>query len=211
MQNKYPNILWFGDAVRSEIALTFDDGPHPKDTPQVLEMLAKHNICATFFLIGKYVEQHSNLVKQIHQSGHQLGIHCYRHHPFLFENPKTLRTQLNHTRSLIANTCGISPETIRDLRPPYGAFTNKTISTLTEWGYQLVMWNNIPPHWMQPLNWTISQIFDQITPGSIIVLHDGHGHGRKVASIIDTIVPRLKASGYSFIKIEDMKRNRLNE
>jgi peptidoglycan/xylan/chitin deacetylase (PgdA/CDA1 family) len=211
MQRRYPSALWFGDESRREIALTFDDGPHPKDTPQVLEILAKHNICATFFLIGKYVEQHPNLVKQIYQNGHQLGIHGYRHRPFQLENPATLRTQLEGTRNLIADICGSSPELIRDLRPPYGAFTQKTISALTEWGYQLVMWNNIPPHWMQPLNWTISQIFEQITPGSIIVLHDGHGHGRNVASIIDTIVPRLKASGYSFIKIEDMKRNRLNE
>jgi peptidoglycan/xylan/chitin deacetylase (PgdA/CDA1 family) len=211
MRRRYPTALWFGDESRREIALTFDDGPHPKDTPQVLEMLAKHNICATFFLIGKYVDKYPELVKQIHQSGHQLGIHGYRHLPFQFENPATLHAQLEHTRNLIADICGSSPELIRDLRPPYGTFTQKTISALTEWGYQLVMWNNIPPHWMQPLNWTISQIFDQITPGSIIVLHDGHGHGMKVASILDTIIPRLKASGYSFIKIEDMKRNRLNE
>jgi peptidoglycan/xylan/chitin deacetylase (PgdA/CDA1 family) len=211
MQNKHPNILWFGDESRREIALTFDDGPHPKDTPQVLDMLAKHNIYATFFLVGKYVDKYPELVKQIHQSGHQLGIHGYRHRPFQLENPATLRAQLERTRNLIADICNSSPELIRTLRPPYGAFTQKTISALTEWGYQLVMWNNIPPHWMQPLNWTISQIFDRITPGSIIVLHDGHEHGRNVSSILDTIIPRLKASGYSFIKIEDMKRNRLNE
>jgi peptidoglycan/xylan/chitin deacetylase (PgdA/CDA1 family) len=203
--------LWFGDESRHEIALTFDDGPHPKDTPQVLEMLLKHNIHATFFLIGKYVEQHPDLVKQIHQNGHQLGIHCYRHRPFPLENQIALRTQLERTRNAIADICGVPPEIIKDLRPPYGAFTRKLAAMLTEWGYHLVLWNNIPPHWMQPLNWTISQVCDQITPGSIIVLHDGHGHGRKVASIVDTIVPRLIASGYSFIKIEDMKRNRLNE
>jgi len=211
MQNKYPNILWFGDEARRDVALTFDDGPHPKDTLRVLDTLAKYNIHDTFFLIGKYAEQYPKLVKQIHQSGHQLGIHCYHHRPFQLENPTTLRVQLDHTRNVIAETCGISPEPIRDLRPPYGAFTPKIASMLADWGYRLVLWNNIPPHWMQPLNWTISQIFDQITPGSIIVLHDGHGHGRKVASIIDTIVPRLKIIGYNFIRIKDMKRNRLNE
>jgi peptidoglycan/xylan/chitin deacetylase (PgdA/CDA1 family) len=204
MQKNHPNILWFGDESRREITLTFDDGPHPQDTPQVLDMLAKHNIQATFFLVGKYVEQYPELVKQIHQSGHQLGIHCYRHRPFPLENPIVLRTQLDRTGNAIADICGVAPKTIRDLRPPYGAFTPKLADMLTGWGYRLVLWNNIPPHWMQPLNWTISQICDQITPGAIIVLHDGHGHGRQAAQILDIIVPKLKASGFDFVTIEQM-------
>jgi peptidoglycan/xylan/chitin deacetylase (PgdA/CDA1 family) len=205
MQNKHPNVLWFGDESHREISITFDDGPHPKDTPEVLEMLAKHHIHATFFLVGMYAEQYPELVKQIHQNGHQLGIHCYRHHPFPLEDPQILRTQLDHTRNLIANTCGISLETICDLRPPYGTFTPKIASLLADWDYRLVMWNNIPPHWMQPVSWTISQIFDQIIPSSIIVLHDGHGHGTKVAQILDIIIPKLKAQGYDFVTIAQMR------
>ncbi len=208
MQRQHPDILWFGDESRREIALTFDDGPHPKDTPQVLEKLAKHNIQATFFLVGRYVEQHPALVKQIHQSGHQLGIHGFRHRPFPLEKPSALQTQLDRTRNAIANACGISPETIKDLRPPYGAFTSTTARKLTEWGYRLVLWNNMPPHWMQPVNWTIKQVLDQIHPGSIIALHDGHGHGTKVAHILDIIIPKLKAQGYDFVTIEQMRERK---
>lgn len=204
-QRRFPTILWQGDGLRREIALTFDDGPHPKDTPQVLEMLAKQDICGTFFLIGKHVEQYPHLVTQIHQSGHQLGIHCYRHLPFPLENPSTLRAQLDRTRNAIAESCGISPETIQVVRPPYGAFTTRTLSLLTNWGYRLVMWNSIPPHWMQPLNWTIKQVLNDAIPGSIIVLHDGHGHGTRVAEIVDIIVPQLKAQEFSFVTIEKMQ------
>jgi len=203
-QKRYPSILWQGDGARREIALTFDDGPHPKDTPQVLDILAKHDVRATFFLIGKQVEQYPHLVKQILQSGHQLGIHCYRHLPFALEKPSTLRAQLDHTRNVIANACGISPETIRDLRPPYGAFTVRTLSLLSDWGYRLVMWNSIPLHWMQPLNWTIKQVLNDAIPGSVIVLHDGHGHGTKVAQIVDILVPKLRALGFDFVTIEKM-------
>jgi len=209
MKRRYPAVLWFGDESHREIAITFDDGPHPKDTPQVLKTLAKHNVRATFFLVGKYVEQYPELVKQIHQSGHQLGIHCYRHRPFPFEKPAMLRTQLDHTRNTIADICDIEPETIRDLRPPYGAFTTKTMSLLNGWEYRLVMWSNIPPHWMQPLNWTTTQILDQIIPGSIIVLHDGHGHGTKVAQILDSIVPSLKVDGFDFVTIEQMRERKI--
>ena len=206
-QKRYPSILWQGDGSRREIALTFDDGPHPKDTPQVLEMLAKHNVHATFFLIGKHVEQYPHLVRQIHQSGHQLGIHCYHHLPFPLENPITLRAQLDQTRNALVEACGISDNAICNVRPPYGAFTLRTLSLLTAWGYRLVMWNSIPPHWMQPIDWTIKQVLNDAIPGSVIVLHDGHGHGAKVAQIADIIIPKLKALQFEFVTVEQMRRS----
>jgi len=205
MQSRHPDTLWQGNSSRREIALTFDDGPHPRDTPKVLEVLAKHNIQVTFFLIGMDVERNLNLVKQIHEGGHQIGIHCYRHIPFSFEKPDILQTQLERTRDLISQACGISTLEIRDVRPPYGLFTAKTKFMLTEWGYRLVMWNCIPPHFLQPLNWTVQQVLEASIPGSIIVLHDGHGHGSKAAQIIETIVPKLKSQSFEFVTIKQMQ------
>lgn len=207
MQKRYPDVLFYGDPSRREIALTFDDGPHPRDTPQVLDMLAKHNVHATFFLIGQSVERFPHLVKRIHQSGHQLALHCYRHIPFPMENASTLKGQLICTRNAIANACSISPETIQDVRPPYGAFTAKALSLLTKWGYRLIMWSSIPQHWMQPLNWSVKQVLDEVVPGSVIALHDGHGHGRKVAQIVDVIIPQLKSRGFEFVTIEQMQNS----
>ena len=205
MQRRYSEILWFGDATRPHIALTFDDGPHPRDTPQVLEALAKHEVQGTFFLVGKAVEQNPDLVRKLHESGHQLGIHCYRHVPFPMEKPSALRAQLDQTRHLIADICGIAPLTISDLRPPYGAFTPKTLAMLVDWGYRVVMWNSIPAHWMQPFSWTITEIYEELIPGSILVLHDGHGHGLRVAQILETIIPELRKSGFDFVTIEQMR------
>jgi peptidoglycan/xylan/chitin deacetylase (PgdA/CDA1 family) len=209
MQRKYPEMLWHGDESRCEIALTLDDGPHPRDTPPVLEALARHDIQASFFLIGKAVEDYPALVAEIHRNGHQTGIHCYRHRPFPFEAPATLQTQLERTARAIAQISGLPVDRIRDLRPPYGWFDRRTLIRLLEWGYRLVMWNNIPPHWMQPLPWTIQQTLEQVHPGSVIVLHDGHGHGANVAKIVDVIVPRLKDQGYQFVTVENMQRKRI--
>lgn len=211
MQARHPDILWRGDPSRREIALTFDDGPHPRDTPGVLDVLAKHEIRATFFLIGKDVESNQSLVKRIHTGGHEIGIHCYRHIPFAFEKQDVLQTQLERTRDLISQACGISAQEIRDVRPPYGAFTSKTKSLLAEWGYRLVMWNCIPPHFTQPLSWTIQQILNASISGSIIVLHDGHGHGSKAAQIVETIVPRIKSQGFEFVTIKQMQVSRGGE
>ncbi|MCK6540205.1 MAG: polysaccharide deacetylase family protein [Anaerolineales bacterium] len=205
MQKRNPGVLFHGDSARPEIALTFDDGPHPHDTPRVLEALAKHGIRATFFLIGHEVERHPNLVKQIHQSGHQLALHCYRHVPFPLENASTLKGQLDRSRKSIADACGFPPETIRHVRPPYGFFTAKTLSLLTEWGYRLVLWDNMPLHFLQPTAWTIKQLIEPTHPGSIIVLHDGKGHGAKVAHILETVLPQLKAEGLEFVTIEQMQ------
>lgn len=205
MQKRYPSVLFFGDACRSELALTFDDGPHPRDTPQVLDVLSRHDIRATFFLIGQSVERYPHLVKQIHQSGHQLALHCYRHVPFSFENASTLKGGLDRTRKAIASACGISPESICNVRPPYGAFTARTLSYLTDWGYRLIMWSSIPQHWMQPVIWSAKQVLDEAFPGSVIVLHDGHEHGAKVAQIVDIIVPKLKAMRFEFVTIKQMQ------
>jgi len=211
LKRKYPTILWIGDESRHEIALTFDDGPHPLHTQPVLDMLKRHQICASFFLLGIYVEKYPHIVKQIHADGHQIGIHGYRHVSFRKENPTTLYEHLERTRKRMAEICDLAPETINHIRPPYGSFNRKTLSLLVGWGYHVVMWNNIPPHWMQPLQWSIDQTIDQATPGGVIVLHDGHGHGTKVASLLDAIVPKLKSQGYSFITVKEIIRNKLNE
>jgi len=211
LKRNYPSILWIGDETRREIALTFDDGPHSLHTPPVLDTLKKYQIHASFFLLGKYVEAHPQIVRQIHDDGHQIGIHGYRHIAFPAEAPETLHKQLEHTRNMIAGICGLSPEMINGIRPPYGVFNRETLSLLESLAYDVIMWNNIPPHWMQPLHWSIQQTIDQATPGGIIVLHDGHGHGTKVAALLDVVVPKLKSVGYKFVTVEEMQRKNANE
>ena len=208
MQKRFPTTLWHGDPARREIALTFDDGPHLRDTPGVLDVLDKYNVRATFFLIGRDIEHVAHLVREIHNRGHQIGIHCFRHLPFPWENPQTLRGHLDGTRDAIASLCGVSPEAIRDVRPPYGLFSSKLLSMFTEWNYRFVMWNCIPPHFLQPLNWSVRQVMDASAPGSIFVLHDGHGHGRKTAQIVDAVVPQLKEQGYEFVTISHMQNGK---
>lgn len=207
-QRRHPDILFHGDESRREIALTFDDGPHPRDTPRLLEVLGKYRVRGTFHLVGKSTERHPDLIPQIHRCGHQLALHCYRHIPFPLEAPAALRVGLERTRDAIADISGISPESIRDIRPPYGAFTSRTHSRLADWGYRLVMWSCMPPHWMQPVGWSIRQIMASIVPGAVIVLHDGHGHGSRVAEIVDSVVPRIRSMGFEFVTVEEMQNRR---
>ena len=204
MQKRYPSILWRGDVSRRAVALTFDDGPHLRDTPRVLDVLAKHDVRGTFHLVGKYADKHRRLIEEVAQCGHQLALHGYRHVPFPLEDPSKLRANLEQTRNVISDACGIAPDSIKDLRPPYGAFNKRTLAHLTEWGYRLVMWTCIPAHWMQPVSWSIRQIMESIVPGAVIVLHDGHGHGTRVAEILQAILPPIQSLGYEFVRVEEM-------
>ena len=207
-QRRYPQVLFLGDSSHPEIALTFDDGPHPQDTPRLLEVLEKHHVRATFHLVGKHAERNPELVQDIHQCGHQLALHCYRHVPFPLENPARLRAGLEQARQRIAEACGFAPQSIRDLRTPYGIFTSTTLALLALWGFRLVMWSCIPPHWMQPVAWSVRQVTESTLPGAVIVLHDGNGHGKRVAEIVDAVIPRIQSMGLGFVTVDEMQKRR---
>ncbi len=196
-QKRHPGILYYGDSSRREVALTFDDGPHPRDTSSLLDVLQKHQVRATFHLVGKSAELYPDLVRQIRKDGHQPALHCYRHRPFPLEEPSALQVALERSQNV--------PASIRDLRPPYGLLSARTRASLDAWGYRIVMWSCIPPHWMQPVGWSIHQIMDAVVPGSVIVLHDGHGHGARVSEIVDTIIPRIRARNFEFITVNEMQ------
>lgn len=207
-QRRHPQVLFQGDGSCGGVALTFDDGPHPRDTPHLLEVLDKHRVRATFHLVGRGAERHRELVRQIHRGGHQLAVHGYRHIPFPLEEPAALREQLMRTRTVLADAAGVPGETIRDLRPPYGIFTTRTLAHLAKWGFRLVMWNCLPPHWMQPVAWSIRQVMESAVPGAVIVLHDGHGHGSRVAEIVDAVIPRIRSLGLEFVTVDEMQDGR---
>jgi peptidoglycan/xylan/chitin deacetylase (PgdA/CDA1 family) len=123
------------------------------------------------------------------------------------ENASTLKRQLDQSRTAITKACDIPPDSIRHIRPPYGFFTAKTLSLLNDWGYRLVLWDNMSLHFLQPTAWTVKKLIEPTVPGSVIVLHDGKGHGKKVTQILDIVLPQLKAKGFVFVTIEEMQKS----
>ncbi|NDJ18096.1 polysaccharide deacetylase family protein [Myxacorys almedinensis] len=201
----FPHCLWSGRADSPAIALTFDDGPHPKYTPQLLDVLDHHKVCATFFWLGACVEAYPDLARQIYQRGHWIGLHSYHHRAFTSLSATDLKTDLAQTRAAIAKTCQINPNTLIDVRPPYGLFTPQTLNHLHHWNYRTVMWSIIPEDWVCPgASIVVQRVVDQVQNGSIIVLHDGDSGGRDVAETVDSLIPRLVQSGYQFSTINQI-------
>ncbi len=199
---RFPQALWMGNTAQREIALTFDDGPHAQDTPQLLHVLAKHNIAATFFFLGDRIGRNVHLVREVHLAGHQIALHGYYHWPFPFEKASALQWHLEYTCKLIADACDLDPERIRDVRPPFGIFTPNTLTCLRRWRYRTVMWEIVPPHWLQSEEKTVDHVVRRTRNGSIIVLHEGQKRGPSVASITDQIVTRLVEADFHFATVD---------
>jgi len=201
----FPNCLWMGDTKRREIALTFDDGPHPQHTSELLKVLAKNQIQASFFLLGLYVERYPQTTKDIYESGHWIGLHGYEHKPFLLLNSEGLKSSLEKTQNRIYQACGLAPELIYDVRPPNGIITPHQLDLLTTWGYRSVMWSVVPEDWVRPGILTVkNRVIKQTVNGSIIVLHDGYDGGEDVAQSAELIIPILLDQGYKFVTINQL-------
>ena len=209
LQSRHASALWGGDSSVPQIALTFDDGPCPRDTPALLKVLARHGVTATFFVLGEKVERTGgSLLREMHAAGHQAALHGYRHRPCPVFPAATLRGELDRTRDLVAERCRTSPDEVRDVRPPFGLYTGRLLEHLGGWGYRPVMWTHVPPHWAQPAEQTVGELVRETAAGDLIVLHETRADGSPVAELVDALVPRLRERGYEFVRVDRMGKSR---
>lgn len=207
LERQLPEVLIAGDPRSSQAALTFDDGPHPRDTPALLDVLGRHGVTATFSWLGERAEAHPDLIGGAAAGGHQLMIHGYRHRSFLLERPAELRAMIERTRALLGRYSGRGPGPISSVRPPYGHLSRGVVRRLLEWGYQPVLGSVVPIHWIQPAALTVRQVVTQIEGGSLIVLHEALG-GPPVAELADAILTRLAGSAIRFVTVDALRATR---
>lgn len=203
LKPSFPSCLWSGSPHAGEIALTFDDGPHPQYTPELLQVLDRYNIPASFFWLGVCVERSPSVARAVYERGHWIGLHGYHHHSFPLLKPDALKQSLQRTQAAIAQACQIHLDTVRDVRPPNGLFTPQTLSLLHQWNYRPVMWSVVPEDWERPgINVVVQRVLQQVQNGSLIVLHDGYCGGEDVAQATAQLIPLLLQLGYSFVTID---------
>jgi len=203
LHRHFPAALWQGDPARREIALTFDDGPNARETPQLLALLARYGVKATFFHVGTRAAAEPQLVRQVLDAGHQIGIHGYEHHSFLLKSEAALRRELAETQQLLAEASGRELADFTAVRPPFGHFTPAILQTLTTDGYLPTMWSLVPFHWLQSAETTVRQIRNGVDNGTILVLHEGLA-GPAVVDLAETVLPQLVDAGFHFVTIHEM-------
>jgi peptidoglycan/xylan/chitin deacetylase (PgdA/CDA1 family) len=196
------------------LALTYDDGPNEHWTPELLEILARHDVKATFFAVGKYVDQRPDLVRRVLDEGHALGNHTYSHAALLLLSEEKIAEELERCAEAVERAgCAFSevPQG-RLCRPPYGRRRPGTLRTLDRLGYVPVLWSVTLWDWSKKA--TAETIWEkavkQTRGGDVILLHDGDGdHGMDVnreGSLIATerIIERYGSDGFEFVTIPEL-------
>lgn len=201
----FPKCLWCGDLNSKAVALTFDDGPHPQYTKELLAVLDRYNIKASFFWLGVCVNRYPAIAKAISDRGHWIGLHSYDHRNFPMMNATELQQSLEKTQTAIYHACNLKPEQVRDVRPPNGLFTPETLKLLHQWNYRPVMWSVVPEDWVRPgVNTVVQRVLKQVENGSVIVLHDGACGGEDVAATAQILIPQLLQQGYEFMTVDTL-------
>lgn len=201
----FPNCLWCGDHESKMVALTFDDGPHPLYTRQLLTVLDRYGIQASFFWLGTCVNRSPEIAREVYARGHWIGLHGYDHQNFPQLSPIALQDSLERTLAAIYSACQLQPQYVRDVRPPNGLFTPVTLRLLQQWNYRPVMWSVVPEDWVLPgVQTVVQRVLQQVQNGSLIVLHDGACGGQDVAATTQTLIPKLLKLGYQFVTVDTL-------
>jgi len=212
-QSMAPTGQWFGKAFcglprgSKQIALTFDDGPNDPHTLNLLDFLAKHNVRASFFLIGRYVQQRPDIVREIAKQGHVIGNHTFSH-PFLtFHGSEGIRKEIQLCRDAITDAVG---ENSNLFRPPWGARRPVVFRIVRQLGLEPIMWNITGYDWNAP---SAEYIFQKVSPkirgGDVVLFHDG-GHKAfgtdrsRTVEAVDQLLKRYKAEEREFVTIPEM-------
>ena len=191
------------------LALTYDDGPNDAYTPALLDVLAKHGVKATFFLIGRFVAQRPELVRRTRKEGHAIGNHTFNHPLLIFTSPAQLRREVEDTDKAIADAIGGHDGLFR---PPFGGRRPGTFSSVRQRGMTPVMWTVTCFDWDAKDADSIEQrAIRGIRGGDIILLHDGShvkmGANRSyTVEATDRLIRRYKDQGYKFVTIPEMMR-----
>lgn len=189
-----------GNPDERRIALTFDDGPNPDTTPDILRILKKYNAKATFFCIGRRVKQYPELVKRLFDEGMEVGNHTYHHTNLTNLDKDTMYAEWNDCNTEIHKVLGVNAEVCR---PPGGNANPEVIETVGELGMRTVYWSvNSIDYDTTTADKITNRVLHEIQPGGIVLMHD-KVYNTLIA--LDDILYRLSQEGYSFVTASELK------
>jgi peptidoglycan/xylan/chitin deacetylase (PgdA/CDA1 family) len=197
-------VVWEVPTPKKVIALTFDDGPDPKYTPQVLELFKQHGGHATFFEIGYRMEQYPEIVEQVVQAGHELGNHSMTHQ---YENKtgvKYMSLDIIKADQIIQK---YQPDRLKLFRPPGGYIDAALLQETKQLGYKVVLWS----YHQETKDYTLpgaqviaDHIIRNARNGDIVLLHDGGGDRSQTILALKSILPALKQKGFQFVTVSEL-------
>ncbi len=196
-------ILKHGDSDKKEIALTFDDGPHPGYTEKILDTLKQEHVPATFFVIGFMADAHPELVRAISNSGNVVGNHTYSHVTLTHLDEAQTLAEYKANNAVIERITG---KHVDYCRPPGGDFNPTVLKSAAELGLTTVMWTDDPGDYVNPPDDLLfEREVDKLSNGGIVLLHDG---SKSTLDTLQKFIRTAKAKGYRFVTLDELKRDR---
>lgn len=198
-----------GPPEANVVAITFDDGPDPRFTPDILGILAEEDVKATFFMVGKHVEKYPHLARQVMAAGHEIGNHTYSHANLFQALPGHIAREIGRGEEAIFEATGLRPSLFR---PPRGLYETKLLEETKERGYTVILWSLSSRDWLEMRPTDISRaILQNVSPGDIILFHDSgniiRAEGGERLSTVRSLKPvlaGLKKQGYDFVTITEL-------
>ncbi len=188
--------MFYLDDGPKAIALTIDDGPSPVYTPQVLQLLARYGITATFSMVGLQVRANPALAREVAQAGHLIANHTWSHLDLTRVSASTVNQQMSRGTGAIQDATGRRPDLFR---APYGAWSSYVLTRCAEAGQTPLGWSVDPRDWARPgTSSIVANIMKNTRTGSIILEHDGGGNRSQTVAAMKTVIPRLLDAGYRF-------------
>ncbi|MCX6136486.1 MAG: polysaccharide deacetylase family protein [Ignavibacteriales bacterium] len=193
----FPQIIWRMETPG--ICLTFDDGPHPSATQQVLDVLRSFSVPATFFVTGKNVENNCALLQKIDADGHAIGIHGYQHRRWDAFSVRRTSDEIQRCMSA-CRRCGVVPAQL--YRPPHGFFTPATWTSARAMGLRVILWSTLTGDFTRRSeNAILSTVLHRLNDGAILVFHDNDLTTGRINSLLPRCIEAIAARGFSFSKI----------
>jgi len=186
------------------IALTFDDGPHPTYTTQILDILAEHHAKATFFVLGIYAKKYPHIIRRQIAEGHEVAIHSWAHGNYTHMSAAAMAKDIARCQQLI-HSLSDEPVALRWVRPPYGAKNAAVEQVIAQAGCQVAMWSVDPADWRQPgSNALYQRVMSHAHSGAVVLMHDGPAHREGTVNALRRIIPGLHKRGYQLVTMSQL-------
>lgn len=184
------------------VALTFDDGPWPGQTQEILDILEREDVHATFFMLGVQVRRNPEIARAVRDAGHTIGNHTYGHSILRRATKQQVRKEIEACRDAVRRATGVTPVFFR---PPGGLLSPSVYEVCREKDMPVVGWTVDPQDWSgKDTDALVEDVIDHVEPGAVVLLHDGGGDRTSTIEALPQIIAILRARGFTFVTLEDV-------
>ncbi len=197
------NLVFSKNSSKTKkVALTFDDGPHPRYTHEILEILSKYGVTATFFVIGVNASRYPEALAELAASGCEIGNHTYSHSNIRYASKEQIEHEILNCQNELASRIGRTPTLFR---PPEGRFNQYLEETVACMDYRIILWSIDTRDWAHtPSDVIVREVLHQLDHGDIILMHDYISGENTTCDALRILIPTLQSLGYEFVSVTEL-------